>query len=264
MINIYLDILTILKSVCLFSRYLSRPLVDVLINTVHDVLNCDVTHVDRHVLSEEFMVRWVHMPRMRAYAECMILNIDHVFGIQTCADILQVACTQSDAVVAKTVRLPVYAIADLLARDPAVKVVYYVRDPRAVLTSRADRFGESQQEMTRKAPTFCRQVAEDFRHYERTKRKYPDNVVLIRYEDLAHRPTHTAGMLYQFANLDLNPGVRSWIATNTRANTSDGRIGTLRNSVATAEKWRKTIRNDILVNISIACREVLDVFGYDV
>nr|KAG5707501.1 hypothetical protein BaRGS_012005 [Batillaria attramentaria] len=85
--------------------------------------------------------------------------------------------------VSKAIRLPARSVFSLMRRDPDLKVVYLVRDPRATLLSQRALFGH--------APTpqeFCRMVSDDMAHMLLLQKIFPGRAVTVRYEDVAEDP----------------------------------------------------------------------------
>ncbi|KAH0501471.1 Carbohydrate sulfotransferase 1 [Microtus ochrogaster] len=88
--------------------------------------------------------------------------------------------------------------------------------------------------------------------------------MLVRYEDLARNPMKKTEEIYEFLGIPLDGHVARWIQNNTRGDPTLGKhkYGTVRNSAATAEKWRFRLSYDIVAFAQNACQQVLAQLGY--
>ena len=165
----------------------------------------------------------------------------------------------------KTIRLSGCLAKKLLARDPSIKLIYLVRDPRAMLVSRADLAQQWNQLNYSKymgwiSNALCKVIRQDINHYAELSSQY--HVLLLRYEDMAKATDLTVDKIYTFLNTTVPHSVRAWIADNTHALADDGIMGTKRNSSAMVDKWRTLLpsaTNDMVLK---QCTDVLEYLGY--
>ncbi|XP_072474023.1 carbohydrate sulfotransferase 1 [Notamacropus eugenii] len=192
------------------------------------------------------------------------------------------ACRERSHVAIKTVRVPEVNDLRALVEDPRLnlKVIQLVRDPRGILASRSETFRDTYRlwriwDGTGRKPynldvTQLTTVCEDFWNSVSTGLTRPPwlkgKYMLVRYEDLARNPMKKTEEIYGFLGIPLDSHVERWIHNNTRGDRSSSKhkYGTVRNSAATAEKWRFRLSYDIVAFTQNACQQVLAQLGYKV
>ncbi|XP_074128446.1 carbohydrate sulfotransferase 1 [Sminthopsis crassicaudata] len=192
------------------------------------------------------------------------------------------ACRERSHVAIKTVRVPEVNDLRALVEDPRLnlKVIQLVRDPRGILASRSETFRDTYRlwriwDGTGRKPynldvSQLTTVCEDFWNSVSTGLTRPawlkGKYMLVRYEDLARNPMKKTEEIYGFLGIPLDGHVERWIHNNTRGDraSSKHKYGTLRNSAATAEKWRFRLSYDIVAFTQNACQHVLAQLGYRV
>ena len=111
-------------------------------------------------------------------------------------------CYQTSLVVAKVVRTSIAALERTLQRIPDLNVIYYARDPRAMVLSRhvADLAfyakSDFRHSVVDEAKRLCAQMRGDLRSLKHFDRKYPGAIIRIRYEDFIRDPLATASRLF--------------------------------------------------------------------
>ncbi|KFV09849.1 Carbohydrate sulfotransferase 1, partial [Pterocles gutturalis] len=166
------------------------------------------------------------------------------------------SCREHGHVAIKTVRVPEVSDLRALVEDPRLnlKVIQLVRDPRGILASRSETFRDTYRlwriwDGTGRKPynldvTQLTTVCEDFWNSVSTGLNRPPwlkgKYMLVRYEDLARNPMKKTEEIYDFLGIPMDSNVERWIQNNTRGDRSSSKhkYGTVRNSAATAEKWR--------------------------
>ncbi|ELK23801.1 Carbohydrate sulfotransferase 1 [Myotis davidii] len=180
----------------------------------------------------------------------------------------------------RTVRVPEVNDLRALVEDPRLnlKVIQLVRDPRGILASRSETFRDTYRLWrlwygTGRKPynldvTQLTTVCEDFSNSVATGLMRPSwlkgKYMLVRYEDLARNPMKKTEEIYGFLGIPLDSHVARWIQNNTQGDPALGKhkYGTVRNSAATAEKWRFRLSYDIVAFAQNACQRVLAQLGY--
>lgn len=151
----------------------------------------------------------------------------------------------------------------LLKKDPTIKMVYYTRDPRGMFVSQ-NTMGKNMNKTLRRfqdvervnksSISMCRRIRHDMLKFDQLSRNY--NILKLRYEDLASYPGETANKLYQFIGQPLPESLTDWLAANTMADSSNGKLGTRRNSTETAERWRGILPKQARDILEENCRDV--------
>ncbi|NXL60175.1 CHST1 sulfotransferase, partial [Chordeiles acutipennis] len=190
------------------------------------------------------------------------------------------SCREHGHVAIKTVRVPEVNDLRALVEDPRLnlKVIQLVRDPRGILASRSETFRDTYRlwriwDGTGRKPynldvTQLTTVCEDFWNSVSTGLNRPPwlkgKYMLVRYEDLARNPMKKTEEIYDFLGIPMDSNVERWIQNNTRGDRSSSKhkYGTVRNSAATAEKWRFRLSYEIVAFTQHACHQVLAQLGY--
>ena len=243
-------------------------------------MECNTEHLDRAVMKHYFTTAWRKSAKFYKYQACIfrykLRHDDNVTdnAVDLCERYLNNPCQRSKLRVIKSIRLFVAEAVPLVRYDHSMKLIYYIRDPRGILLSRfllskrplSDIPLAKVEEM---AAFLCSKMRTDLAVAQRLKELRKDQIILIRYEDLAISPVHTVKELYNFLKIELPEEVVSWIKYTTHAQKSDGSIGTRRsNSTAVATRWKTELLGIHLAIIGRHCVDVIDQiysipFGYD-
>lgn len=156
----------------------------------------------------------------------------------------------------------VYYLGQLLHYLPNAKVIELVRDPRATLASRklrqtgdawldAKETKESLEvdRMTNYDPILDAMMwKEAINAAHDVRRNRPQNIITIRYEDLATNPTEILQQICRFTDLEYSDDMLEvgWVNAATQmseatSNTQAPRVGV---STTAIEKWRKSLEED--------------------
>ena len=154
-------------------------------------------------------------------------------------------------------------------------VLYLVRDPRGVITSRyrlkqmnehtPKIFLKKKQQILaaiRNRCTIYKQNMEFLAKYFNGTNKF--KIRMIRYEDIAYNPMVMASNMYSFLHITLPKSVVKWIkrSTDLPTNSTIDAFGTIRDSAKTAEAWRKYVPYDLALGMDAQCKDVLPMLGY--
>lgn len=190
--------------------------------------------------------------------------------------------------VVKTVRLRVSLTEKLLKdTDINIKVVVLVRDPRGVMKSRSA-MSWCEQPQCANTDVVCKDLKDDYQAAVNLRKKFPGRIHLLRYEDLSTNPYETTDRLLDFLELSRKPVIEEYLLTHTktkryeeeearssqnnasglggrkrRPSAKDNPYSTLRNSKATAFKWRQTMDMSFMQRIQAVCAEPMNDLGYN-
>lgn len=128
-----------------------------------------------------------------------------------------------------------HLILPILERDPQVKFILVVRDPRATINSflNSAEFdaGGSHLEQWRWAPLKNQDRPEEFYGYEKWKqavrlfskasKDYPDRVRLVRYVDLLHNLEFEIKNLFEFVDLEFGAPTQKFLSDSQRRPSGD-------------------------------------------
>ena len=188
-----------------------------------------------------------------------LLNI-----IKPCVTSLISKCNQSDIVATKSVRLSMDTVELLLKLMPDLKVIHYIRDPRAVALSRQmdnsvrgiyARKGKGDT-ILKAGKLYCQDLERDMRTSRYLQKLHPKNIKEIYYEELATFPNLIANRIYDFIEHPVPQQLYDWISNNTN---SVKKGWTSRVSVNVISKWTKHISNETRIGINKYCKEVFNM-----
>ena len=154
------------------------------------------------------------------------------------------------------------------------KVVFLVRDPRAVISSsRSVNFfretGGTKQGIINYSNKECKQTEDNLEFVKNLPDSLRNRIKLQRFEDLAVNPLKELSGLFEFAGLPVLESVRVWLSKTTHlsrrdCNRMDGVPVTCTkdDAWAAANRWRwRTSRQDIEI-IEQYCGNVMRLLGY--
>ena len=194
-----------------------------------------------------------------SYTDC-VFNLYQ--RIRPCIIHLKSSCLQSKLVVIKTIRLDMQFVGHLLQRDPDIKIVHLVRDPRGMLLSRSlapTMIGRSRLKVQKNtaiktqnaidnAETLCRNLKRNIDSFRLISDVYPKLLIQIRYEDLAENPRIVSRKIYGHVNLSSNMTgeyFNAWFARINNHTHNSGYYRTYRkNSTAEAYDWLQKLGNN--------------------
>ena len=173
---------------------------------------------------------------------------------------LSAACKRFPTIVSKVVRLRLNQTRSLL-KDKRLKIIYLVRDPRATMTSRrardwclsSDDCGDSSQ--------LCDDLLSDLNTYDHLSKNFPDRFMFVKYEDLSRRPLETFEQVFEFADLDLTPGIMEAIDKQTKYD-HEWASSTSRKSIERIDRWKKLLSRWEMDEIQQDCAKVLHKLNY--
>ena len=179
--------------------------------------------------------------------------------IKPCVLNLNEQCKQNDITAIKSVRLTMASVEKLLKLIPDLKVIHYIRDPRAVALSRQmDQsvrgiYALKRQPIQKAGQLYCQDLERDIRTSRYLQQLYPQNILEIYYEELATFPELITTRIYDFIDRPVPQTLMEWIGNNT----STSKKGwTSRVSVDIITKWTKVMSEETRVVINKYCKEV--------
>ena len=178
-----------------------------------------------------------------------------------CKNILTKSCKSHNVRSFKTIRMNMDEVQSLIEKEPTLKIVHLVRDPRGVVNSRV---GSGSKYISEEAKLLCSQMLINILECQKLKEKYPNNIFQVRYEDIAAAPIEQAQVIYNFTrNSPLPESVLSFLNKSMNSDINSGQMGTSRkNSTATAYMWRQKLSVTDQNVITNHCSSVLDKLNY--
>ena len=190
-------------------------------------------------------------------------------NIESCLTPLIKQCQESSIRAAKVVRPFLNMAVTLLRKDPYIKIILYVRDPRGVLESRFRRAGkdvkidENLKLLEKDAALLCSKMKADYSVFQELSSLKPRNFLLVKYEDVVARTPEDVKNIYKFIDRTVPKSVLNFFKNATSATKNGHGMNTIRkNATLTAEQWKKNLQPEIIKKIEEICEPVLLSFGY--
>ena len=160
--------------------------------------------------------------------------------------------------------------------DIDCKVVFLIRDPRAVIpSSRSFGFFKEKGERNALQGTRlysyrqCRETEDNLEFFRKLPESLRKGIKLQRYEDLATNPLKELSGLYEFARLPVLESVRTWLNETTQLSRTDcseidGSQATCTkdNARVAANRWRWKVHPHEIHIIEYYCASVMRLMGY--
>ncbi|XP_005110986.1 carbohydrate sulfotransferase 1 isoform X2 [Aplysia californica] len=177
-------------------------------------------------------------------------------------------CQSRDMTFVKSIRFRVAWAEALLEKYPDFKMLYLLRDPRAVLFSQSKVFKtfDWKNDVSSVSKKHCQALTEDIDHFRRLREKYPTRVKAIRYEDGAMNPQRYAKEIYSFVGLEFSSEAQRLVGTLTSSN--NAKKGREQYSVFRKEpelamrKWRFSAGYKSVSVVDSKCSHLYPVLGY--
>lgn len=225
--------------------------------------NCTRPHQPRHQLikKSQCLTSDKKVTNPNPYLSCIKRLTDRV---NECSNYYHTACSQAEVLTLKVIRLAVAQVRGLLQRNPSLKIVHLVRDPRGIILSRKLAY-DLPRGIAGGARHLCQQMREDLQAYHNISRDFPQSILQIRYEDMANSPMEMLETLYKYLNKPVPDRTRLKIYRETHATSNGGTYGTSRkNSTQTANKWQRQLRKYQIDTINRICQDVITNLRYPI
>ncbi|KAK2153563.1 hypothetical protein LSH36_292g00071 [Paralvinella palmiformis] len=174
------------------------------------------------------------------------------------------ACPKTRIRTAKIVRATMEPIRALLELVPDLRVILFVRDPRAVAFSRSSN-AKPKNQILRNFLKLCMKMRADLYYKQQIEQTSPGSLILVRYEDFVARPMFWINAMYAHIGIEApKEAAHKLIRTRLYAGSDDGlKFGNVRaNASEIAYRWLPLIVPDLMFQMQRACPDVLKTLGY--
>lgn len=245
---------TILTGFLFFARFSLDELISLEATILHHLFFCELEAIFKNVMRNMFHG---YTKSLSDYHSC----ISPKFEGSSCTSLLSELCKSSRIRVFKVVRFHMRGVQKLLQTDPNLGVIFYTRDPRAIMRSRMKI--HRGMNISERADILCKKMRDDIKDFRELWRHYPENVLGLKYEDLSFNPLTTALKLYNFIGIPMPAEVQHWIGNNTQGeyNIRDP-MGTKKNSSVAATYWKRILVDKVRKKIEYVCEDVINSLGY--
>lgn len=245
-----------------------------LLSPIRSIFSCNLSSLPDIFFAASFSeIAWrSKMSSIDKYRLCTT-RVEKPHGLniryRECIPTLSRQCEHSEVVAIKTILLRMDLVEELLRTDPLLRLVYLIRDPRGMLNSwwkntRISRQNYSDADRELDARAMCTRMHSDWKAFVRLRQKFPDNSLLLRYEDLAESPDAAADRVYRSLGYSGAPrAVIGALRTITAAKNPNGNYGIRRaNSSMTADAWIDSMRPTLKTMVNRHCHQVLREIGF--
>ncbi|KAK4299681.1 hypothetical protein Pmani_028063 [Petrolisthes manimaculis] len=226
------------------STTLLRDLMSCDYRTAHDYLKFAFVNHDMFVRNMRLWSMCSAMPRSKCYTPDTLGRLCSVFPVH----------------VMKVVRARLSVLAPLLL-NPWVRVVWLVRDPRAVISSRTNSVTWCTTRSCSDPGYLCSDLALDYSTYLVLKEEYPKQVLLLRYEDLARHPYDKTRQVLEFAGLTLHQQVKDYLDDHLTSD-EDAPWSTRHDPSTRVARWMKVMKFEDVVKTQYQCHNIIKNLGY--
>lgn len=145
---------------------------------------------------------------------------------------------------------------------PDVHIVYYTRDPRAIIASRYGENGPKLPESWKRGVLLlCDEMASDIQALEVLEPEYPGVFLMMKYEDLLAHPEETVASLFSHIDLDPLPETDELLQESLHSVADKVKMT---NATLEAHQWRRRFQQSDIDEVSNnpRCERVLNILGY--
>lgn len=186
-----------------------------------------------------------------------------------CVQHLTDLCRSSSVVIIKVLRIDIELARVLKTYLNNLSIVHLVRDPRAILNSRAKAHYLSNDPLSSQSMALCSVMYKNIMNVQLYA-----SCFTLQFELLAKEPELVVRRLYSYCGLNFTLETLRWLKLHTNAsqrdlfqlpvNRKDQKITFLKNSLHVSQDWRRRMSlkdNGIIQN---SCHKVLGVLGFRV
>ncbi|XP_045612673.1 carbohydrate sulfotransferase 1 [Procambarus clarkii] len=219
------------------------------------LLQCDYRNADDY-LKFAFINHEMFVRNTRLWSMCSAMPRTKCYNPDTLARL----CSLFPIHVMKVVRARLDLLAPLL-RNPHVRLVWLVRDPRAVMSSRRNSVSWCQTRSCSDPGYLCSDLQADFSAYLLLKEDFPGQVMLLRYEDLARSPYDKSREVLQFAGLSFQRQVQEYLDDHLTSD-EDEPWSTRHDPMTRVGRWMKIMQFEDVMRTQYHCQGIMKNLGY--
>ena len=207
--------------------------------------------------------------RLNAFVDCHMCKAKARFILANCMDTIESTCKRARLIALKVIRSRMKDLEMLIQRIPDIHVLYYTRDPRAMVVSRLSLpfplvFSSDERSVTAESKILCHRMWEDIKAKKLLERKYPGSITTIRYEDFVQDFSGTIEFVFSQMKHNQSQRLWRWILRKRTADADDKPFSTFRgNSCENISKWKTKVSVSQEMEMNRHCHKVLLELGYD-
>lgn len=176
-------------------------------------------------------------------------------------EFLRAFCRQFPIKTMNIVRLRLTAVAEWLAEDADIRIILFVRDPRAVMQARQNKKWCKQQPDCADTKRVCQFMTEDWLAYKALSAAHPGRIKLIRFEDLALDPFRETQKLLDFLRAPFTAKTKEFLLSRTEEKVVNN--ATVGRQLRTPPfLWKERISFEKVAEIQEECLNATTGWGY--
>ncbi|KAJ8305984.1 hypothetical protein KUTeg_016529 [Tegillarca granosa] len=215
-----------------------------------NLFNCNLLSIPEFFWRDKFQS---YSRKGKFYRNCVKEKSSNV---TECLLELQKICLNSKFILIKATRIYMETVEPLIERYKDLTVIHLTRDPRGLIFSRLFyKFYVTESTVQKFANNHCSVLLKNIRDSETFVKKYPMQVMQLRYETLACDPLNISKRLYEFCGLTFSSKISNTISSMTmEGQLQRGVMGLKKpNSCEAAYAWKKNITNEVSTKIEKEC-----------
>ncbi|XP_019927234.3 carbohydrate sulfotransferase 1-like isoform X2 [Magallana gigas] len=187
-------------------------------------------------------------------------------NVSHCVQHLTDLCRSSSVVIIKVLRIDMELARVLKTYLNNLSIIHLVRDPRAIMNSRAKGHFLSNDPLSSQSMALCSVMYKNIMNVQRY-----DSCFTLQFEHLAKEPELVVRRLYSYCGLNFTMETSRWLKLHTNASQRDlfqlpvnikaHKITFLKNSMHVSQDWRRRMSLKDIGIIQNSCHEVLGVLG---
>ena len=140
-----------------------------------------------------------------------------------------------------------------------IKVIYQLRHPRGILSSRQESDKLVFPNVTQEAVYLCQKMMRDYYMYTMLKRKYPRMMFKTTYESIMAQPAENANTIYNFLDIPMPWYIKDWAERLSEAKPI---VRSQQSENSTTSKRQVKLRPKTKAFIDTACKGIYFGIGY--
>ncbi|CAL4137336.1 unnamed protein product, partial [Meganyctiphanes norvegica] len=222
---------------------------------LRDILHCDYSKQDDY-LKFAFVNHDMFMRNTRLWSMCSAMPRSKCYE----AENLGRLCSLFPVHVMKLVRARLSLLTPLLT-DPRVKIIWLVRDPRAIMSSRKSSVSWCETQACIDPAYMCSDMMEDYRTFINLNEVNKKQIYLLRYEDFAKRPYDITKEILRFVDLPYHEKIQDYLADHLTSD-EDEPWSTRHDPKSRVNRWMKLMQFKDVIKIQYHCQRPMKALGY--
>ncbi|ELU18363.1 hypothetical protein CAPTEDRAFT_191563 [Capitella teleta] len=235
---------------------------------IRSILYCNISSIKEQVLTFKIGNFLTKSKSMSVFAKCASRQTDlskikyddwiESQDIKMCHRFLKYPCQNAIMRVIKTIRVPLAYTIDLIRSDPTLKVVYSIRNPLAMFNSARELYHYGPEDIS----NFCKRMNIDWMTAKWLQKEYPDNIHIVKYEELALNTSSVATKVYEYIGIEIPREFTGSEPSRLAHGRRSDRFSTNKNSTEAVNRWKEAMHPGAMAVVTKQCQEIISAMGY--